>query len=134
MTSATFDEKKRRASEYLDQSLTYLDNSEDAMRSAHPEKAGEFLWGSVATALKALAFAKKGKIITSHAEFWDLARELARETRDQSIYDNFREANSLHSNFYDSRLSSEDIRTVSSKIVNLVRKLRDLTLQALEEE
>jgi len=134
MTDVTPEEKKKRALEYLAQSLSYLNNMEEAMRDGRPEKAGEFLWGSVATALKAIAMAKKGKTIKSHGEFWDLARELARETNNPSIYENFREANSLHSNFYESRLSSDDIKSSADKIVELVKKLRELTMHSIEEE
>lgn len=117
----------------MSQSFHYLENVSEALRSEHPEKAGEFLWGSVASAFKALAMAKKGMKIRSHKEFWDIARELTRETGDKSIYRGFREANSLHSNFYDSRLSLEDIRMSSDSIIELIKKLISLTEEALKE-
>lgn len=126
-------DNKERVKAYVSQSLQYLENASDALRSENPEKAGEFLWGSVATAFKALVMAKKGVEIRSHGQFWDVARELTRETGDESIYKNFREANSLHSNFYESKLSLEDIKMSSDKIIALVKKLMDLTEQALEE-
>jgi hypothetical protein len=44
------------------------------------EKASKFLWGSVAEALKALLMARKGFKIKSHSEFWDVARELSKNT------------------------------------------------------
>ena len=134
MTNMVFKDRKERAEAYLSQSLRYLENADEALKSENPDKAGEFLWGSVATAFKALLMAKKGEMIRSHGKFWDIARELTRETGDESIYKSFREANSLHSNFYDSKLTSEDIKISSSMIIDLVRKLIDLTKQALEEE
>ena len=127
MTNVVSNDKKERAKAYLDQSLKYLENASDALSKSKPEKAGEFLWGSVATALKALVMAKKGVEVRSHSQFWDIARELTRETGDESFYRSFREANSLHSNFYDSRLSVEDIKISSKVIVDFVKKLIDLT-------
>ena len=132
MTTMAFENRKERAEAYLSQSLRYLDNADEALKNGNPDKAGEFLWGSVATAFKALLMAKKREIIKSHSQFWDIARELTRDTGDESIYMNFREANSLHSNFYDSKLTSEDIKISSSKIIDLVKKLIDLTRQELE--
>lgn len=43
----------------MNQSLKYLENALKASKDGDPEKVGEFLWGSVATALKALVMAKK---------------------------------------------------------------------------
>jgi len=134
MTSVTEIERKERAEAYLAQSLKYLENAEKFLGRENPEKAGEFLWGSVATAFKALVMAKKGKEIKSHGQFWDVARELARETGDESLYKNFREANSLHSNFYDARLSLEDIKINSKNIAKLVKRLMNLTKQSLRKD
>ena len=132
MTSTEPAEKIERARAYLNQSLEYFENASNAFKDGNPEKAGEFLWGSVATVLKALVMAKKGIEIKSHSEFWDIARELTRETGDMSIYESYKEANSLHSNFYDSRLSLDDIKNSSKKIAELVKKLRNLTKDAMK--
>lgn len=87
----------------------------------------------MATALKAIVMAKKGEEIRSHGQFWDIARELVRETGDQALYKSFREANSLNSNFYDARLSLEDIKISASNIARLVKRLINLTKQSLKE-
>jgi len=133
MTSTTAKDRKERAETYLSQSLRYLENADNFLSRGNPEKAGEFLWGSVATAFKALAMAKKGEEIRSHSQFWVIARELTRETGDESLYKSFREANSLHSNFYDSKLSVDDIKISSSNIAKLVKKLTNMTKKTLKE-
>jgi len=120
-------ERRERARAYIDQSLEYFENASKAFKEGKPDKAGEFLWGSVATALKALVMAKKGIDIRSHSQFWEIARELTRETGDMTIYETYKEANSLHSNFYDSKLSLDDIKISSMKIAELVKKLISLT-------
>jgi len=125
-------DRKERGRTYLNQSLEHFENASKAFKDGNPEKAGEFLWGSVATALKALAMAKRGIEIRSHNQFWEIARELTRETGDVTIYESYKEANSLHSNFYDSRLSLDDIKNSSKKIAELVKKLRNLTEDAMK--
>ena len=127
-----FEERKRQAQAYLDQSICYFNNFEKFLRTEIPSKAGEMLWGSVATALKALVMAKKGEMIQSHATFWDLSRELARETGDQSYYQNYVKANSFHSNFYESTLTVEDVRRDSADILQLITNLHNLTKSELE--
>lgn len=133
MTSVEIIDRKERAKAYLNRSLEYLENASKAFRDEEPEKTGEFLWGSVATALKALVMAKKGMVIRSHGEFWDVARELTRETGDKLIYESYKEANFLHSNFYDSRLSLDDVKNSSEKIARLVKRLIILTEEAMKE-
>jgi HEPN domain-containing protein len=134
MTAVEPDERMERARAYLNQSLEYFENASKAFKDGDPEKAGEFLWGCVATSLKALVMAKKGIEIKSHSQFWDIARELTRETGDISIYESYKEANSLHSNFYDSRLSLDDIKNSSKRIMELVMKLRNLTEDAMKNQ
>ena len=43
------------AQEYKDQSIHYLENVYNSLDAGDAEKAGEFLWGSLAEALKAVA-------------------------------------------------------------------------------
>jgi stage V sporulation protein SpoVS len=122
-----------RARAYLNQSLKYLENAFKASKDGEPEKVGGFLWGSVATALKALVMAMKGMEVKSHGQLWEIARELARETGDLSIYEAFKEANFLHSNFYEFRLSLDDVKSSAERIAWLVKKLIDLTEEAMKE-
>ena len=89
------EERKIKAQDYLDQSICYYNNFEKFLSSEIPSKAGEMLWGSVATALKALFMAKTGEMVQSHRVFFDLSRQLVRETGDSSFYNNFLKANSF---------------------------------------
>lgn len=96
---------------YLNLSSRYLSNAFEELNKGEGEKASEFLWGSVAEALKAFFMARKGLEIKSHGEFWNIARELEREFPGEGIYTLFREANSLHSNFYEAKLKVKDIES-----------------------
>jgi len=72
---------------------------------------------SVKSAEEAVAIAKR------------YARELAREVGDPEIFRAFREAESLHSNFYEAMLEEEDllahfdsVRLLVSRLLELVRE------------
>jgi len=133
MTVVSVEERKERAEAYLNQSLSYLENASKALANGYPEKSGEFLWGGVATALKALAMAKKGVELRKHRQIWGLAHEFVRETGDTQLYGAYREADSLHKNFYEGELSAEDIKMSAAKIGELITKLKALVEEALKE-
>jgi len=125
------EERVQKTETYIKQSLLYLNNANEEIKKKNYEKASEFLWGSVAEALKALLMARKGFKIKSHSEFWDVARELSKEYGDKDIYIVFREANSLHSNFYEVSLKEEDVMISFEHIRMLVGKLLNITRSEL---
>lgn len=61
-----------------------------------------------------------GLRIRSHGELWDVAGELAMEYGDEDFYVVFREANSLHSNFYEAGLRKEDVMISFKRVRMLV--------------
>jgi len=116
---------ERVVERYEAQSKHYLDNAAASMRKGDIEKASEFLWGSIAEAVKAVA-ASKGITFYSHRRLKEYASELARELQDKSISDTFNRAESLHFNFYESTLELKDIRLVAEDIRTTVNKLLSL--------
>ncbi|MBI4203126.1 MAG: hypothetical protein HY532_08460 [Chloroflexi bacterium] len=110
---------------YLQNVRVYLDNASKALDAAEPQKAGEFLWGGMAAAVKALA-AYRGIRLRSHRDIWDYARAAAKELDDEEIFVAFRDANSLHGNFYEAGLTREEILVVDDGIRRIIRMLLDL--------
>ncbi len=133
MTALSLEDRKERTQAYLDQSLRYLENASKALMDGYPEKSGEFLWGSVATALKALAMAKKGVELNTHGKIWDLAHELARDTEDKRLYKAYLDADSLHKNFYEGELTTEYVKMLAPEIGELITRLKELVEEALQE-
>ncbi len=115
-----------KAEKYAGQSLHYLKNASKFIDAGDSEKASEFLWGSMAQALKAVA-ASKGIFLRNHGRIWSFAESLTKELEDKSIYDAFVHANFLHTNFYESELElkvvsrlAEDVRVAVGKLLNLI--------------
>lgn len=114
---------------YKAQSTHYIENAIKCIEAGEAEKAGEFVWGSMAQALKAVA-AKKDINLYSHWDIKDYARGLAKELGDESITTAYALAESLHCNFYESGLRVEDVQLYLNKIKETIVKLLGL----VEEE
>jgi len=107
---------------YKAQSTHYFENALGSIEAGDAEKAGEFLWGSMAQALKAVA-ASEERALNSHGEIRKYATELAKKHNDMSIWDVYGIANSLHGNFYEAGLSLEEVQTHAERIRAIVVKL-----------
>jgi Archaeal PaREP1/PaREP8 family len=89
--------------QYLQNSEHYYKNSQDFKKQNELAKAGEFLWGAIAEAAKALHLMVKGKPINKHGPISNYLRQLSSEyNRNTKIAD---AANDLHINFYETALS-----------------------------
>jgi hypothetical protein len=113
------------AQEYRNQSVHYFENALASIEARDAEKAGEFLWGSMAEAIKAVA-ASEGKQLKAHSEIRDYARKLAKHMHDEAIWDVYGSANYLHSNYYEAGLRIEEIQTYAERIRSTVGKLLEL--------
>jgi hypothetical protein len=105
--------------------IHYLGNAQEFLRQQEFTKASEFIWGAMAQAIKAVA-ASKGFELRQYRELWDYARELARELNDPSMFQDFRQANSLHSNFYEAGLPAEEVIDSVETVGATVGKLLSL--------
>jgi len=113
---------KKRVKRYKTQSIHYFENALKFIEVGDTEKASEFLWGSMAQALKATA-ASKDIQLRNHKDIRDYALELARVLPDESIRHTFNNAQSLHSNFYESGLMLEDVIIAAEDVKETVTKL-----------
>lgn len=117
---------KKAVEKHKTQSIHYLENALKWMNVGNAEKASEFLWGSMAQALKALA-ARKGISLRSHRLIHDYAYLVSKELNDESLRVAFDKAQSLHSNFYECGLSIEDVAVGAEEVRPAVAKLLQLT-------
>lgn len=85
----------------------YYSNAEDCAARGEFSKATELLWGTIATAMKAVATIW-GKSLTAHRGpdgLEQFAEELARVRHNPELLNDFLDAQSLHRNFYEGDLS-----------------------------
>ncbi len=121
-------EIRKRVKKYKTQCIHYFENAIKSIDAGNAEKASEFLWGSMAQALKAVA-ASRNIQLKSHEQIRNYAMELARGLKDESLRHAFDKAQSLHSNFYecgltleDVSIGAEDIKVALTKLLSLIPK------------
>ena len=115
-------EVKENIEKYKAQSMHYLENAFKFIKAGDEEKASEFLWGSMAEGIKAVA-ASKEIWLKSHKDLRNYAMELARALPDESIRNTFLHAQSLHSNFYETGLLMEDVIMCAEEVRATLDKL-----------
>lgn len=99
-----------------------MGNAFGYVEAGDPGKASEFLWGSMAQALKAVA-ATKGVQLRGHSQVREYARLLAQAQNDATIWDVFRKAEMLHRNFYELGTELEEVAILSLEVRATVSKL-----------
>ncbi len=99
------------SSTYFAQRANYLENALKFIKIGDSEKASEFLWGSMAEAIKMVARSK------------DIQLKNHKELGDESIRHTFLHAQSLHSNFYETGLLMEDVAMCAEEVRTTVNKL-----------
>lgn len=111
-----------QARHYLKKSEEMMKQASEFLRSNEIAKASELLWGSVVSAVLAFAVLKNVRL-TSHRETREFVRQLAKEADDAEIWRTFKEAESLHANFYQEFLDAETILTKIREVETFNRKI-----------
>ena len=116
---------KDRAREYVESALDLIREAREELERGNVRQAAEKLWGAAALAVKAYAFWREGKRLTSHGELWEymrlMAREVGRWVRGAWMY-----ANGMHTCFYEGWCAKEDAEDALKTIEKLVREVASL--------
>ena len=91
-------------------------------------QASEKGWGAAAHAMKAIA-EEHGWRHDSHARLFTIARRLARETGRSEIIELFYVASDTHKNFYEGKMTKENIAVGLAKIRTLLEILSGLSTE-----
>ena len=86
------------------------------------QQASEKGWGAAAQMMKAVAQAR-GWEHSRHRHLHQIASHLRAETGDRDIYRLFAIANTLHENFYENQMATQDIDEALQDIERLLDKL-----------
>ena len=116
------EEPKEVVERFAKLALHYSDNASLFLKQKEFHKAGEMMWGAMASILKAVA-AKKGKKVEGHSQLFSFAAKLSKNLDDKQIYMAFLEASNLHKNFYESDITETELRLQIKSIAKIVGKL-----------
>ncbi len=120
--------RPKRVKKYYKLSVQYLENAIAHMLRGEYNKASEFLWGSAAEAIKAVA-ARKRITLRRHEELGEFVAELAKELEEPRLYEGFRAASRLHSNFYEASLRHGEFLEAFGAVRCLVERLLELAFK-----
>jgi len=107
---------------YIEASLELLDEARKELKRNNIRQAAEKIWSAVALAVKAYAFWKEGKRLTSHRELWTYKSIIASELGDW-VRDTWAHACSMHICFYENWCTKDDVDTVLKKAEKLVKEI-----------
>ena len=113
---------KERAREYIKASEELLVEAREELRKGDVRQAAEKVWGATALAVKAYAFWRKGKRLTSHSDLWEYKRRLEDELGDWAG-DAWARAVEMHVCFYEGWCNRVDVGKALKAVEKLVKEV-----------
>ncbi len=113
---------REKAVEYIEVAENLLEEAREELEKGNVRQAAEKLWGASALAVKAYAYWRDGKKLSSHGELWDYMRLMVKEmgswVREAWMY-----ANSMHICFYEGWCTQEDVEDSTKRVEKLVKEV-----------
>lgn len=125
-----FDSKQ--FTQYQNQGEQYLKNGYEFLEKGEYRKASELFWGAVAQTIKALAILYDIQIV-GHPQIRKFINELAKQTNDLELIEQYETVEKFHVNFYDEILSEEEIAIRLETLKKILNKLGSLIGRRLKE-
>ena len=111
-----------KAVEYIEAAEELLEEARKELEKGNVRQAAEKLWGASALAVKAYAYWREGKRLSSHGELWNYMRLMTREmgswVREAWMY-----ANGMHTCFYEGWCAREDVEDSIKHVEELVKEV-----------
>jgi hypothetical protein len=114
-----------RAREYIEAAADLLGEAREELGRGNVRQAAERLWGAAALAVKAYAYWRDGKRLTSHGELWEYKRRLKDELGEW-VHDSWASATEMHVCFYEGWCSERDVEDAYKRIEKLVKEVASL--------
>lgn len=108
-----------RAEIYVKVSRELLEEAEDELEKGDLRQASEKIWGAAALSLKAYAYYREGRRLTSHGELWEYKDVVAEELGDW-VTDSWFAATAMHTNFYEGWATPRDVREALERVKRLI--------------
>jgi hypothetical protein len=116
---------KSKAKEYIEAAEDLLEEACEELRRGNVRQAAEKLWGASALTVKAYAYWRDGKRLTSHGELWEYKRRLEEELGEW-IHDSWASATEMHVCFYEGWCAEKDVEEAYKRVEKLVREVASL--------
>ncbi len=111
-----------RADKYIEASLDLLEQAKKELDKGDLRQASEKIWGAVALSIKAHAYVKASRRLSSHRELREYKDKIADELGDWVIVV-FQQADSMHINFYEGWATRKEIEKALKEAEKLVKAI-----------
>lgn len=108
---------------YLELYKKYMEDADKLIKQGDFLQASEKIWGAAASIVKAVALKKIGKRLASHGELREFVIRVANETKDDEIRLLWKDALSMHTNFYENWAPPEDVVKAFESVKKFAEKL-----------
>ena len=108
-----------KARQYINAAQELLDQAKQELEKNNLRQAAEKIWGAAALAVKAYAYWKEGRRLTSHRELWQYSEKLAKNLGGW-VLDAWLAANSMHACFYEGWCTKAHIEKALDTVHKLV--------------
>jgi len=116
---------EERVREYIKDAHDLVAQAREELEKGDLRQASEKIWGTCALAIKAHAVTRRGLRLESHRDLWLYKNEVAKELGDWARAV-FRQADSMHKNFYEGLATREDVEDSLREVERLVTALSRL--------
>ncbi len=113
---------KTKAVEYIEVAEELLKEALEELEKDNVRQAAEKLWGAGALAIKAYAYWKDGRRLSSHSELWEYKRGLEKEFGEW-ISDAWAQASTIHICFYEGWCARKDVENAYKRIKKLIKEV-----------
>ena len=111
-----------RAVEYIESARELLQQSRDELGKGNVRQAAEKVWGAAALAVKAYAWWREGRRLTSHGELWEYKRAVQKEIGEW-IHNAWMNAVGMHVCFYEGWCAEEEVEKALKEVARLVTEV-----------
>jgi len=91
---------KSKAKEFIRTAIDLLEQVREELEKENLRQAAEKIWGACALSIKAYAYWKEGKRLSSHKELWEYKDVVAKEIGEW-VKNSWFAASSMHTYFYE---------------------------------
>jgi len=113
---------REKAVEYVEASEELLGEAREELGKGNVRQAAEKVWGAAALAIKAYAYWREGKKLSSHGELWDYMRLMVKDMGSW-VREAWMFANGMHTCFYEGWCTREDVEDSIKRVEKLVQEV-----------
>lgn len=116
---------KTRTKQYIKEAHGLLREAVKELEKGDMKQAAEKLWHAATLAIKAHAYQREGRRLTSHSELWQYKDKL-RDELGEWVYDAWMAANGMHTCLHEDWCTKRDIEEALKQVERLVKGIEVL--------